>query len=476
MKFIILALILLSAAVWLVPAFLENPAFIIAVLGAGILMIISITNFETGLLLLLLVIPLASQANLGAAGGAPVDFGTDDFFIFCLFLVWLVYLGKTKQAPFVENPLTWPFLSYLAACLISFIPMIAIRTTQPVLSLLHLVKWYEYVFIYFVLVKCLETRDQIERFAALAVGSSVLIAVMDAGEIVMGTPAKWATASFESNGILGAFYLFFMNIAISFLVEMKGARLRAVLAASIALLTFGLFNTGARAAYLGAVVSVIVLGLLHRKQWLFLAILAMLAVPALWNKVVTEEISKTFTMDAAKFRQDRYQDVGSYRLNMLSGRYRPGTTLQLDVSSAERFIQWKKARNQIYRNPIIGTGYWSGRFIGVFRFTTAHSFYLTLLIETGAIGFLAFMWLAWSLLYHSWVFSRRTLDPFYSALAKGFASGFTGILVHCFFGETFEAFRLTGPLWMTAGILFAAKRLDESGRGTGLPEEPAFEA
>ncbi|MBN1687878.1 MAG: O-antigen ligase family protein [Candidatus Omnitrophica bacterium] len=476
MRALFLTVIIIAIAIWLTPFIVENPVLIAVAAVSLALLILASTNIEAGLLILLFVIPFSRQVSLAeAGGGAPVDFGSDDFFIVCLFIIWLVYLGKSKQAPFVASPLTWPFLAYFGACLLSFIPMMMSGKGYPVLSFLHLVKWYEYVFIYFVLVKYLERRDQVIRFLILALVSCALVAIFQAAQITIGIFTgkttgftKWATSSFESNGILGAFYVFFLSIVVSLLVRVRRPKIRILLIIFAGLLSFTLFYTFARAAYLGMVVSLMVLGFFHRRRALFLGIIMLCLLPAVFSRAVSKRVAMTVHIDAKQMRQMQYQN--------LTGKipYQSQKRLQLilDQSSRERLINWARSRNIVYHHPVFGTGYWSGRYLGTFGFSTAHNFYLTVLIETGILGLLTFLWMGWSLVSRPLFFSYRTKDPLYDALGKGFAAGFTGILVHCFFGETFEAFRLTGPLWMMAGVVFAAIRIDESRQN--IPESTQF--
>lgn len=464
MRNIIFFALLIGVSFVLAPAILELPMVAVGLIFGSFLLFLALTNFELGLMFLLFVIPLSVQVEVTELRGASVDVGADDFFIFLMFLIWLVYLGKTKQAPFVANPLTWPFLGYLAACLTSFIPLLIWGKGQPFVSLLHLLKWYEYVFIYFVLVKCLNTREQIVRFTIFAIACCSLVTFIHAGQILMGMLsgqtdmmyfAHKTTAGFESNGILGAFYDFSIAILLSFFVRYPHTNTRMKLLLLAAFTSFTLFYTFARAAYLGLIAAMICLGFFYRKRFLFIGLLLVFIAPVFLSRAVSERV--TMTVKSENMEEMRRQLPGAYRYAGRGG-------LKLDASSMERILAWQKAKGIIYHHPIFGTGYWSVRYLGKFGFSTAHNFYITTIIETGILGLIMFLWLAGSLLWNAFSFGRTTQDPFYQALAYGITAGFVGILTHCFFGETFESFRMTGPLWMLTGIVFAAKRIDEEKR------------
>jgi O-antigen ligase len=464
---IFLVVLIISLAYLLGPAIIASPRFTLSLSVAAFFMFLALTNFEIGLMMLLVFIPFSAQANIGEfAGGAPLDIGTDDFFTACLFVIWLVYLAKNKTAPFVKSPLTFPFLGYFAASIISFLPLILLRVGNPTLSFLHLFKWYEYVFIYFVVVKTLQTRPQIIKFTVLAVGSSVLVALMQVVQIAAGSRqglisedtkfGSWATAAFESNGILGAFYVMFLSIIVSFLVTYgRSAKSRIFLIGLAALMSFTLFYTFNRAAYLAIILALAILGGLYRRRLLFLTILLFICMPVFMSRVVSQEIKQTITVQEDQFRETR----NPYFLKFYRSKGR-ATTFQLDPSSRERLHVWRKVRKLIYHHPVLGTGYWSGRYY--LRHFTAHNQYLTIILETGVLGILTFLWIFRNLLTNALAFSKETQDPFYRALARGLVAGVSGLLLHCFFGETFESFRLTGPLW----ILAAARRIETESRQT----------
>ena len=465
MKLFLFAIVVLVICIFLGPAVIENTGLVLGAALGIFFLFLALTNFETGLMILLFVIPLSVQLNVTSVkGGAPIDFGVDDFFIFCLFITWLVHIAKTGQSPFSPNPLTFPFIGYLAACVVSLLPLAMIGKGNIALSALHLVKWYEYVFIYFVLVNSLKTREQIVRFTVLAIGSAVLISFINLMQVIYGLVTgadthffKVATASFESNGILGAFYLFFLSIITSFIVTTEKGTTRFILGVLGGIMSFTLFYTFARGAYLGMVCALVFLGFLHHKKMLVFSLLMLSIVPVFTSKAVGERVSMTIHVDSSNLKDFGIQQRGGmkgYQAYQAGGR-----TFQLDQSSAERFYQWAKARKAIDQNPIIGTGYWGGRYLGVYGFTTIHNHYLTTLIETGIFGLASFLWLSWSLIADAAFFASKTGDPFYCAIARGLAAGYFGVLVHCFFGESFESFRLTGPLWIMCGIVFAAKKV-----------------
>lgn len=446
----------------------QNPVLVVGFAGGIFVLVLSMTNFEKGIMLLLFIIPFSVQLNLESSGGAPVDFGIDDFLIFFLAVVWLVYLGKTKQAPFVKNPLTWPFMAYLAGCLLSFIPMSMSGKGNIPLSLLHLVKWFEYVFIYFIMLKLLDQRPQIIRFTLLSLGIAVFVACIQLFQMITHIGIKnptgeggLAMAGFESNGILGAYYVFFLSILLSFLIRLNlSMNLKFLLIGVSLLMAVMLFFTYSRAAYLGFFIALVLTSLFNRRAAIFVLAFGLLITPVILSRKVSQEIKSTVRYEGMERRMNstwgQSRSVAKYY-----AQHQGKGGIRLDLSSVVRLVSWAKARGVIYHHPLFGTGYWSTRFLSVFGFSTVHSWYITILLETGILGLLGFIWICWAILFNVFLLFRETQDEFYQALSIGYFIGFIGVLVHCFFGETFESFRMTGPLWMMTSIVVSAKRIEE---------------
>lgn len=452
------------------PAVIETPHYILAIAVGGLLLIVALTRFDYALMFLLFIIPFSVQANVGSlANYAPVDFGVDDFFIICLIFTWLAYLAKTRKSPYVDNPLTWPFFAYLFACVLSFLPMLLMGKGNITLSALHLVKWYEYVFLYFVIVRTLETQQQVQKFAYLMIGSSLLVCAVHLMQIIYafgfspepGEYLRTAVVTFKSSGILGAFYVLFVAILASFLLQVKTARMKLILAGICGLMSLTIFYTYSRAAFLGYIVSIIVLGLLRRKMYFFTGLLLISLIPALLSKNVKANLEETIHVDRKQIAK-----MGLYRNYSFHYAATHTKDFYLDPSSMERLRSWTKAKKIISDNFIFGIGYWGARLIGAFGFFTVHNTYLTILMETGLPGIGSFVWLCIAILYGCIRFGKESRNSFNQTLAYGLAAGFSGVLVHSIFGETFEDFRLCGPLWILCGVVFAAQRIERDSRAS----------
>jgi O-antigen ligase len=79
--------------------------------------------------------------------------------------------------------------------------------------------------------------------------------------------------------------------------------------------------------------------------------------------------------------------------------------------------------------------------------------YLRVLVETGLVGLLAFLWLQISLFRHARDVLKTTQDPLFKGVALGFLTGFIALIVHSIGTNTFIIVRIMGPFWVLAGLV-----------------------
>jgi len=75
------------------------------------------------------------------------------------------------------------------------------------------------------------------------------------------------------------------------------------------------------------------------------------------------------------------------------------------------------------------------------------------LVETGIVGLLCFVWLLWSVIRAARAAQLTMVDPFDRGLAMGFIAGTFGLLAHAIGSNTFIVIRIMEPFWLFAGIV-----------------------
>jgi O-antigen ligase len=202
-----------------------------------------------------------------------------------------------------------------------------------------------------------------------------------------------------------------------------------------------------RGGYAAFLAGWVVLGVL-RQRILLVLLLAFLMV---WTTIVP---------NAVKMRVDMTynQDTG-----------------EIDHSAEVRVDMWEDAMALFATSPVLGTGFYTYAFMhrvmgasgGFYQDT--HNFFVKVLLETGVIGMLVFLYLLLRFFWVGFRFSRRAKDPFFAALGLGLAGWVATCGVANFFGDRWTFLQVNGYMWVLAGLLGRAMVLDSHPK---LPSEP----
>lgn len=410
----------------------------IIIVVAFIFSFLTLINLEVGLFLLIFAVPFTQQFRLFGYGyHGAIDVGTDDLLILFITFSWLLNLVRKKEPAFLKTSLNWPFITFFTAAIFSFFGAESRFGTGTVLiGFLHLLKFYEYIVVFYIVVSAIDKLNQIERFLKLffIVVSVIAVVQLIAMYISMAIPGTYSYIGYmhaiPSNAVLGAYYCFFIPILVAIILEMPDPQKKLFLIPAVILFSFMLFKTFSRSAYAGFFASFLVLIIFSRKR-LPLIILSIVIFGFVF-----------FQSDILK------------RITMTVQSVKP--TITLDYSAASRIATWKLAFKAFLKNPIFGTGYWTTRWVLNYE---AHSQYLAMLVETGIVGFLFFCWLIINMIRNSLNLIKKTNAYFLKALAAGYLAGLAGVLISCLFSENLEAFQVSGSIWFVTGLIVSANRL-----------------
>lgn len=147
---------------------------------------------------------------------------------------------------------------------------------------------------------------------------------------------------------------------------------------------------------------------------------------------------------------------------------------QVNEGDLTRLGIWGQAWGLFSAHPFLGTGpagyayyYWTVYRGSQFSLST-HSGYMDILLETGLLGSLAFLWLLVSLARAGWQACRRWQSGFEGGFAFGVVGGFFGVLVATSLGDwllpfvynqTIAGYRYTVHSWIFLGMLAGLARL-----------------
>ncbi|MFH1622832.1 MAG: O-antigen ligase family protein [Candidatus Omnitrophota bacterium] len=432
----------------LIPSLTLKTTFLIIV--PLILFCFIFANLRIGLFIFIFVVPFTQQLTIGNIG---IDVGTDDLFIIVIILSWLVSLVKSKELHFLKTPLNMPIATYFTSGIFSYI--FGIMRFGPVAILvcfLHLMKLLEYVMIYFIAVSVIKNLEQVKKFTNMFFFVTTVVVIIQLYAILTGGPVNIssfspeeenvlgiaAMSTFGSNAILGAYYCFFIFIILSILIDSPTFKGKIPLIILAFMLSFGLFNTYSRSAYVGFIIGIFVLAMLKERKLLILFFILLLASPILMQSTVLERITATATIKS--------------------------TTLVFDEATNVRFYLWNKAVQGFLKAPLLGTGYWTTRWVIAGQtgaHTEAHNQFLAVLVEGGLVGFLIYIWLLVRMYKNAFNLKRNANSFFLKGLGVGYIAGFSALLASCFTSENLEAFRMIGPLWFMTALITSANRILE---------------
>jgi O-antigen ligase len=89
-----------------------------------------------------------------------------------------------------------------------------------------------------------------------------------------------------------------------------------------------------------------------------------------------------------------------------------------------------------------------------------HNFFLKVLVETGILGLIVFLWLLIKTFWTGFRLSRRAKDPFRASLGLGLACWVVCAIVANFFGDRWTYLQVGGYMWVVAGLVAHALVLE----------------
>lgn len=155
----------------------------------------------------------------------------------------------------------------------------------------------------------------------------------------------------------------------------------------------------------------------------------------------------------------------------------------LEHSAETRVTLWEDAMQVFDANPVVGTGF--GTYAHMHRignYEDTHNFFLKVLVETGVLGLLLFLWLLAKMFRIGYRLSRTARDPFLASLGLGFAAWLVCSCVANCFGDRWTYLQINGYLWVIGGLVAQSLVLEKAAvpaaaevGGEGALEVPALE-
>jgi putative inorganic carbon (hco3(-)) transporter len=186
-----------------------------------------------------------------------------------------------------------------------------------------------------------------------------------------------------------------------------------------------------RGGYLAVLVSVLVLGILKDRKLLVVLGVFLLT----WQLVVPVAVRQRVTMT-----------------ENASG--------QLESSAQTRIDLWKESWDSFVHSPIVGNGYATyqfGQHAG--GLTDTHDWFIKVLVETGIVGMIMYLFLLQQILAQAFRLFRRGNDPLYRGLGLGLLLGLCASMVANCFGDRWSYLEITGPVFVLVAAAVRANQL-----------------
>lgn len=422
------------------------------VVGALLIIVVAFTSVELTLYLLIFATLLSPEINMGGGGttgdiisgrvsttaSRGVTFRLDDILLTLICLTWLfrmaIYkdLGSVRQTP-LNQPIAWYWMVALFSTIIGFYV-----GRVGMYGFFFVLKYLEYFLLFYMVLNHLHDRETIKRFLAVLLFTCFVASLVGMSQIPSGArvSAPFEGADGEPNTFGGYLVLMFSLVLGIFLYTPKGKRWWMLLTL-MGVIFIPFVFTESRSSYLSFVAAMGLFLLFSEKRRFLIvgALVGMMLAPVLLPQNVINRIMFTF---------NQAEEAGQMKVG----------GLKIDTSTTERLKSWENVlTKQFPANPMLGVGVTGGGFLD--------AQYPRVLLETGMLGLILFLWL----LRRIWVLLKRCYgeidDPLFKGASLGAICGYGGLLVHGIGANTFIIVRIMEPLMIILGLLFAALLLEK---------------
>jgi O-antigen ligase len=403
---------------------------------------VSFINIEWGLYILIFSMLLSPEIMTGETTGSSLGRGVtlrlEDFLLAVIGLSWFARTAVKKELGlFLRTPLSKAILFYVLACILSTGFGIMAGRVGLKTGSLFVLKYIEYFIVFFMLVNHVRSTDQIKRFVFCMFLTCFIASIIGMLQIQGGGRVS---APFEGEigepNTFGGYLLFIGMVAAGLLVKSDNSKTKQLLVVLILCIIPSFLFTKSSASYLALVPALMVLGFMAERRIIIIGILlfSFIVSPLFLPQSVKDRIMYTFTQP---------EEQGQIKIG----------AIRLDTSTSARLVNWKEAMRDIPMHPLLGYGVTGYHFVD--------SQLPRVLVETGILGLMAFLYLLFSVFKMALINLKEIKTPYFQGLAMGFLAGFVGLVVHAIGANTFIIVRIMEPFWFFVGIMVVMPAMEE---------------
>src|SRR5713226_5482847 len=269
----------------------SDTALILRIVVSVVLLLVAFVSTKISLYLLVFSMLLSPEFLIGGltggggAAGRGITLRLDDFLLVVIGFVWLAKMAIHKGVmPFLRTPLNRPIVFYIiAAGLATLIGLLGGRV-KPMSGFFYWLKYYEYVFLYFMVVSAVTTKEEARGLVIASLVTCFLVSLYAVAQIPSGerASAPFEGVSGEPN-TLGGYLVFMLSIGTGLLLTRGAVPSKIPLLILVGVGSLGLMATLSRSSFLAAgVVVLVVAGLLAYRRPLLLPILLIGVLASPW--------------------------------------------------------------------------------------------------------------------------------------------------------------------------------------------------
>lgn len=458
----VLTMMLLYAAYLIAPATVQGPVLLCAAL---MIVVVAFTSIELTLYLLILATLLSPELTIGGGSSADIVSGRvsttqsrgvtlrlDDILLTLVCLTWLfrmaIYkeLGAIRQTP-INQPIFWYWIATLLSTLIGFYV-----GRVGTYGFFFVLKYLEYFLLFYMVSNHLNDKETIRRFMVVLIFTCFIASIVGISQIPSGmrVSAPFEGAEGEPN-TFGGYLMLMFSLVLGIFLYTPGGKRKLQLAGLLGIIFLPLIFTESRSSYLSFVASMGLFILLSEKKRLLIGVslVSLALAPVLLPQNAINRIMYTF---------NQAEEAGQLKVG----------AVKLDTSTSERLKSWQIVLTKRFpEHPVLGVGVTGGGFLD--------AQYPRVLLETGMVGLILFLWLVRRI----WVLLRQCYDqieePLFKGAALGAICGFGGLIVHGIGANSFIIVRIMEPLMIILGLLFAVLMLEKQSSVTKRGEEEGLQ-
>lgn len=416
--------------------------------AAGLISTVVIFRYPVvGVCLLGLAVPWGSSIPVGS-GSLPLT--PTDVIAGELGAAWLVDAVVQRRNPVCDGTLLPVMVFYLGAIALS-----VTQATDLAASGREMIKWLEFVEVFFVALWFLRSKLHLRLLAAALVVGGVSQALLgfiqffqQAGPAAFGLHRTFfrSYGSFDQPNPYAGYLNMVIPIAAVLALKAEQRSERVLYGGSTAVMVFALLASQSRGALLAALVTAMVLSAcLFRvaRPLLGLAFLVVVSflLGAVFGIVPSGSLTRAMT------------SVGL-------GDVAFGNVTDANFSAVERAAHWLAGVRMFAAHPILGVGI--GNYSVAYpafhprgwyaSLQHAHNYYINIAAEAGIVGLTSYTLLVGSALWYSYAIVRRTRDGVCFAVALGAL----GALIATDFHNIFDVLYVHGMATLLGAILALA--------------------